>query len=149
MNKRELATVLYSLRQTQESLLNGTYSGKNLKGDLHFSVEAIKPLTPREIDNLCARLNTQQPTRLYRVTIIGTEPTSRFIDEYIVRADLPKDAVKVAKDVLREKWPRGSAYPKLKLRVKLAVSELIEPEDGDPGYCYPINHAPREFKYTF
>jgi len=61
LNKRELATVLYSLRKTQETLHR--HGMDSLDDKLHFAPKGIKPLTQDEIDGLCERLNTDPKTR--------------------------------------------------------------------------------------
>jgi len=53
MNKRELATVLHSLRETQRQIQDG----EDLSGSLHFSEDT--PLTAVEIDALCEELNCE------------------------------------------------------------------------------------------
>lgn len=147
LNKRELALVLHAVRKTQEAILKGT----DISQCLHFAGEGIKPLTSDEIEDLCGRLNTDYPTRLYRVTITRIEPSRRMLTVIVVRAKAPKQAKLVAVDVANEMWPKGDQkYSKMSgVPVELSVDELIEPENGGTGYCYPARFAPRVFRYTF
>jgi hypothetical protein len=87
MNKRELATVLHSLRQTQREIQNGA----KLDEALHFGPEGIKPLTVLEISDLCERLNTEKtPTILIEVE-------GGLVAD--LTSDLPITAVIVDRDV--------------------------------------------------
>lgn len=143
LNKRELATVLHSLRVTQEFIRTGT----DISSCIHFSRDKIKPLTFDEIDDLCEQLNTwEESTRLYRVTITFLA-TKKTIVKYVVRASLPNQAKQIAVDVLCEGWPRNNSLRGTK--VELSVDELIEPENGGTGYCYPKEQAHRVFRHTF
>jgi hypothetical protein len=51
----------------------------------------------------------------------------------IVKADDTKEAALVARDVIEEnRMTDEDAYT-------LSITELVEPEDGGAGYCYPKN----------
>jgi len=85
--------------------------------------------------------------KLYRVTITQTKPDLQGLPVLVVRAPLPHDAKRVAVDVLCEMWPRGSKMSGVP--VKLFVDELIEPENGGQGYCYPLWSVGHIYKHTF
>ncbi len=55
LDQREIATVLHALRETQREIQNG----EDLSEKLHFAVDGIKPLTVKEIDALCERINLE------------------------------------------------------------------------------------------
>jgi len=67
---------------------------------------------------------------LYQITSpnIGTQ-------SLIVKADNPKQATKVARDVIDERRMTNDE------EYIVHVTELVQPEDDGAGYCYPLCSA--------
>jgi hypothetical protein len=60
--------------------------------------------------------------------------------DLIVKASTPKQASRVARDVIRENRMTHDA------KILIYVTELVQPDDDRPGYCYLINSV-NTFEY--
>jgi hypothetical protein len=100
-------------------------------------VESMVLVDAREIKRLAKRALKEfddkkkgSTMNLYQITSPNLGTAS-----FIVRADAPKQASQIARDVIEEnRMTNDESYI-------VQVTELCPPENNEAGYCYPINNT--------